>query len=122
MNIDEIALRVAREAFCCQFTALPVSEHRIKAFTHALLAELSKQEPFAYAWFEDEEIKAISFGDVNFKPKYSPTAVKKPLFTHPLPTADIEQRVAEACANLAEDWELNICANKIRSGKWREYL
>ncbi len=44
-------------------------------------------------------------------------------------TADIEQRVAEACAKYVSAWEYGdtkevqlIKSNGMRSGKWREYL
>ena len=76
------------------------------------LAELSKQEPVGY----------VDYGDrVEW---YSKPAPETDLFTHPVNTADIEQRVAEAIADYV-DTELrppNEYVEAIRSGKWREHL
>ena len=103
-------------------------------FTHPALVITSEQQPVAHAFYnketgdscamlvdDPESIEIVQHGD-SF-----PTIKIAPLFTSPPTPAEIEQRVAEACAMVASqhnDFYLNCVeiAKKIRSGKWREYL
>jgi hypothetical protein len=41
---------------------------------------LCDAEPVGYGWFENNDMKALAFSDVEFTPKYSPEAVKYPLY------------------------------------------
>lgn len=91
----------------------------------ARLAELSKQEPVAWM-YQHEDTGVIGFVDQyqldNGFEKLNPRLqVIGPLFAHKLPTAEIEQRTAEACAKLADHWKSQT-SYAIRLGKWREHL
>ena len=44
------------------------------------LAKYQNLEPVAYGWFEEGDMKALAFSDMPYTPKYSPDAVKKPLY------------------------------------------
>lgn len=129
MNVDEIALRVADRLEPRGRTYSP--DHYIE-FAHALLAELSKDAAPVIA----SEQKPVAWVDVidrhegpyNFNGLELLDSGKHLLFTSPPNTADIEQRVAEACANVLERlaWRVkpasaNEVAEELRSGKWREY-
>ena len=152
MNIEEIALRVASEE-----GAMRQIRHRgvdgieyhfetgeeLIAFAHALLAELSKeaapviaseQKPVAHLsrHFASD---TLDIGNEGAGSKNGWSAAF-PVFTSLPNTADIEQRVAEACAKMRDKQAENLRklgffsdadihsdgAEAIRSGKWREYL
>lgn len=125
MNIDEIALRVAERLEPRGRTYSP--DHYIE-FAHALLAELSKQEPVAWLQISVEEGTDTKTARLHRPRKFNSDWWKfEPLFLHPLPVEAIEQRVAEACAKMLEGlaWRVkpasaNEVAEEIRSGKWRE--
>lgn len=127
-KIDEIALRVADEVF----TGNCEDNSEILAFTNALLtapdllAELSKDaEPVA---------EYVGASVIQVLADYIEPGT--PLFTSPPNTADIEQRVAEACAKYCDNLKTyhvetgrpvlasvaEHAAHYLRGGKWREYL
>ncbi len=89
-----------------------------KLFTHPAPVIASEQKPVAVIR-NSHQIDFIGSKDL-------PAGTE--LFTSPPNTADIEQRVAEACANVLERlaWRVkpasaNEVAEELRSGKWREY-
>ena len=97
----------------------------------ALLAELRKDAAPVIA----SEQKPVAWVDVidrhegpyNFNGLELLDSGKHLLFTSPPNTADIEQRVAEACEKLCVENhgkgdDAACCAYDIREGKWREYL
>ena len=127
-KLDEIARRVWKDV--CKSSS--VGESLAVKYASALLAELSKDaKPIGWwngketAFFEHETDGPV--GEVNI-----------PLFTRPIPanTAEIEQRVVEACKKavlsehleyvtdsdgaIAYDNAIDYAANAI--SKWREYL
>ena len=131
MNIEEIAIRLSQQispdGWLCGSD--PVIE-----YTHALLAELSKDDmPFGY--YENGRWSVnVDGGPDKYRKRKEYCG---PLFTRPANTAEIEQRVAEAlliavgeikCVGqegLHDFTALNIQAqvlNILISGKWREYL
>lgn len=59
-----------------------------RAVIAAYEAKMNSAEPVAYGWFEDGDMKAMSFCDIPYTPQFSPNAIKTPLFTHPAPSAD----------------------------------
>ena len=88
----------------------------IPLFTHPAPVIASEQKPVA---------EYVGASVIQVIADYIEPGTK--LFTSPPNTADIKQRVAEACALVASqhnDFYLNgvEIAKKIRSGKWREYL
>lgn len=120
MNIDEIAKKVWNEVS----KSSTVGERISVKFAHALLAELSKQEPFC--WYslrgghvtKDSQIGKIAWPSIGYQ--------TIPLFTSPPNTAEIEQRPAEAILKfichrgaIGPDGKL---ARDIAKGEWREYL
>jgi hypothetical protein len=98
-------------------------------FTHPAPVIASEQKPECWydgnTFYANEESASMGCADM---------ANLKPLFTSPSNTADIEQRVAEACAKMVRDTMFRIGQSSpyrkmvaetleaIRSGKWREYL
>ncbi len=121
-TIDEIALRVAEKLEPRGRTYSP--DHYIE-FAHALLAELSKQEPVAYVSTDEcgmAEFVEAHFGNIDGGQLPFPDSA--PLFTHPLPVEEIEQQVAEAIAkmiNTAGTYEASFLADNVVGGNWREY-
>ena len=94
-----------------------------KLFTHPAPVIASEQKPVAWVDVIDRHE-----GPYNFNGLELLDSGKHLLFTSPPNTADIEQRVAEACANVLERlaWRVkpasaNEVAEELRSGKWREY-
>ena len=119
-KIDEIALRVADECKLYirgHYDDIGWTPHDIKKFAHALLAELSKQEPVAVIR-NSHQIDFIGCKDL---------PARTELFTHSLPAADIKQRVAEVFVTKfkrhvggdGEFW-LHELENFCKDGKWRE--
>ena len=136
MNIDEIALRV----WYANNTCMPADGmNKLKEFAHALLAELSKDaEPVARicsGW----QILFIGSNPIADAVRNHDLKIGDKLFTSPPNTADIEQRVSEAIAKMAEDKDVertDYCMHvyeegeqyksdliaDIKASKWREYL
>ena len=127
-NIDEIALKLAHRK-CTIYDHVPTdmgikysfSEHHLVDFARVLLAdpellaELSKDaEPLGTAGqLMDDYVLAKSGLPEDTL-----------LFTRPANTAEIEQRVAEACANYIKAMVSNrpALSEQLVEGKWRKYL
>ena len=95
-------------------------EYATKYFTHPTPIIASEQKPVAWVDVIDRHE-----GPYNFNGLELLDSGKHLLFTTPPDTADIEQRVAEACAKMIQGWSCTngpSIAEAIRSGKWREYL
>lgn len=85
------------------------------------IAEITKKnEPVGY--FEQEYIGGpVLFYQVNYSEKEKIGVV--PLYSFPPSTEQIENRVAEACAELCDSLYITEnAAYEIRAGKWKDYL
>lgn len=132
-NLKEIALRVAGkmpEGFLWKDGSsyeTGILEAEAIEFSEALIAEIAKEnEPVAWVGqIEDGAQLLMSIPD---------GWLATPLYAFPPSTEQIENRVAEACAELLDtEWNgdadtyaeaeiANQCAEAIRSGAWKEYL
>ncbi len=71
--------------------SLNIGNGALDALTESITAlrsaieQVELEEPVAFGWFEDGDMKALAFSDVQFTPKYSHNAIKKPLYTTPQP-------------------------------------
>ena len=90
-------------------------------FAERLLAALPKSEPVGEIGFYGFQWTQHGFN--------TDTPIGTLFYTAPQDTAAIEQRVAEACANLSEssnsrsgEHDGTAIGHAIRSGKWREFL
>lgn len=143
-KIDEIALRVAAEIGAVSYSPPPFRAVRGYSFTYddlwrftralvadpELLAELRKDAAPVIA----SEQKPVAWVDVidrhegpyNFNGLELLDSGKHLLFTSPPNTADIEQRVAEACAKLIVSdngkCDSHVIASQLVCGEWRKYL
>lgn len=104
-QIDEIAFKVAREsnlrldnACRCSTCRERYDPPRIKAFVHALLAELVKeQEPAAWIHTFQDSGEALSwYGDSSDLASRKDWVSKTPVFTHPLPRPDLVAEIEAA--------------------------
>jgi len=95
---------------------------RLTDFAEALLAEIAK-EPEPIAWMNPCNGVTIYNGMKTLHPdRYQNFSI--PCFPFPPSTEQIENRVAEACAEFVHSniiYPMNI-PKAIRSGIWREYL
>lgn len=115
-SIKEIALRVAAK----RGINLDMYDDQVVAFAEALIAELQKQnEPVGYIRPKDLGSESAVISDIK------PFSDWIPLFTFPQSAEQIEQRVAEACADFYQG-NLNngvpFIAKRMRSGEWRKFL
>lgn len=106
MNVDEIALRVADRLEPRGRTYSP--DHYIE-FAHALLAELSKDAEPSCIVSDTGIIQNVT--DRPLEPRLK-------LFTCPDNTAEIEQRVAEACKKAS--FRAKVAELEAESLKWKE--
>ena len=101
-----------------------IAETMFNAGCDALLAELSKEAAPVIASEQKPVAEYVGASVIQVIADYIEPGTK--LFTSPPNTAEIEQRVAEACAKLAEcdhpPETTSVVSEIIRSGKWREYL
>ena len=126
-NLKEIALRIAHRK-CTSYDHVPTdmsikysfAEHHLIDFAEALLAEIAKEnKPFiAYVVGNDALLHA------------------RQVYAFPPSAEQIENRVAEACARVCENIDVESfgviparaiiisdhCAQSFRRGVWKEYL
>lgn len=87
-RIDEIALRVASEV---NLFGRIAPDNAIKAFTHALLAELAKvSEPEAYMYHIKGNGKLTELAAIEYQEQFGETIIhKRALYSIPLPQPDL---------------------------------
>lgn len=100
--------------------AQPIGSEFVRQVEQAILAKMNSAEPVAYGWFEDGDMKAMSFCDIPYTPQFSPNAIKTPLFTHPAPSAVEEQPQFVVELPDGDDREAKVWWSEKRAdGKWR---
>lgn len=125
-NLKEIALRVqATDRFRLNITDLSATD-----FAEALLAEIAKEnEPIAWCVaYEDASGRTIHSNPTMRKEQAECIANQAAshvslcnLYTLPPSTEQIENRVAEACADVLDSCGSPLGA-AIRSGIWKEFI
>ena len=102
---------------------------RLTDFAEALIAEIAKSNaPVAWMQISVEEGIDERFPRASKPPEFNPDWWKfEPLYTFPPSTEQIENRVAEACAEfvhvnmISSEYPTNI-SEALRSGAWKGYL
>lgn len=134
MDIKEIALKLSYEMQLATELVMGDYNKGVTAFAQALVAEIKRQsEPVAWVSRESDS------GDIAIDSKDSAAtehwSASFPVYEFPPDKAQIEQRVAEACAEWCENrmaqYEAGgfvrefsaarTAVNAIRSGEWKKF-
>lgn len=113
MDIKDIALRLRNE----NPQGIQTYDDYLVWFAEALVAEIQRQS----------EPVALFSGYYGGRPVITPLVTYilptgSALFTFPPDKAQIEQSVAEACAQLyLDDYDLTDIAERVRSGEWKKF-
>ena len=139
-SIKEIALRVGLSVFdehpydkghVVSLEGYTWIDDKLAEFAEDLIAEIQKQnEPVGYQRLFDAIAKATwvaASPGINISVERFTKELGE-IFTFPPSTEQIENKVAEACAKLTEDWfdgenkhPISL-SRDMREGGWREYL